>query len=354
MRLRNAAKKSGDPDYRRLRNKALSLVKRDRLGNNRERITQGGARAAWGIVNETRGKTHGALPIPKDCRNASDAAEAYATLLGSKIEDIRGKIDGIRVNGQAMTTDPCLPSLNPKFSFRTVGTREVELATRTLGSKKSMGRDGVPVTVWKSCMSALALPVAHLTNCIIESGVWPEPWKHATVTPVLKPGKPPLEVSIYRPVSILCALSKVVEKVLQDQLSVVAESKILPQEQHGFRPGRNTETALATLLSAADQAKRNNKKAALVTFDFSSAFDTIDSRTLERRMEPWATREAISLLINYLSDCTQDVNRSGTRSLTREVKYGVRQGSILGPLLFTIVTATLPTAVFSENQTLCA
>ena len=131
---------------------------------------------------------------------------------------------------------------------------------------------------------------------------WPEPWKHATVTPVLKPGKAPLEVSSYRPASILCALSKVVEKVLQDQLSVVAESKILPQEQHGFRPGRNTETALATLLSAADQAKRNNKKAALVTFDFSSAFDTIDSRTLERRMEPWATREAISPLLNYLSD----------------------------------------------------
>ena len=193
-----------------------------------------------------------------------------------------------------------------------------------------------------------------MTNCIIESGVWPEPWKHATVTPVLKPGKPPLEVSSYRPVSILCALSKVVEKVLQDQLSVVAESKILPQEQHGFRPGRNTETALATLLSAADQAKRNNKKAALVTFDFSSAFDTIDSRTLKRRMKPWATREAISLLINYLSDGTQEVNWNGTRSLTREVKYGVRQGSILGPLLFTIVTATLPTAVLSENQTLCA
>ena len=143
-----------------------------------------------------------------------------------------------------------------------LGPGPLILAMRSTGS---CGVDGVPITILKQGLPALALPLTHLTNKVIESSVWPAQWKYARVVPILKPGKKPSEVSSYRPVSLLPAVSKLVEKVLQAQLSAyVEENKILPPEQHGFRSGRSVNTALATVTSQLAAAKENKDERAVL------------------------------------------------------------------------------------------
>ena len=93
----------------------------------------------------------------------------------------------------------------------------------------------------------LAIPLTRIINFSVEEGVFPEIWKVGVVTPVLKKGSP-LEKSNYRPVSCLSVLSKVLEKIVCDQITDYMEKyKLLPQNQHRFRAGRSTMSALSAV-----------------------------------------------------------------------------------------------------------
>ena len=114
------------------------------------------------------------------------------------------------------------------------------------------------------------------TNLIIKTGKWPAAWKEALVTPGLKSGNPSAALSSYRPISNLCSISKLIERVLYDQMvSFLDEKGILPKEQHGFRAGHSTDTALATLFTNVAIAQDKGNKVTMLAFDFSSAFDTM-------------------------------------------------------------------------------
>ena len=232
------------------------------------------------------------------------------------------------------------------FTFNQVGVSEVKKAILAMRSTGSCGVDGVPITILKQGLPALALPLTHLTNKVIESSVWPAQWKYARVVPILKPGKKPSEVSSYRPVSLLPAVSKLVEKVLQAQLSAyVEENKILPPEQHGFRSGRSVDTALATVTSQLAAAKENkDERAVLAAFDFSAAFDTLDHDLLIRKMN-FLSQSSATLLKNYLADRWQKVCWNDSESDLQHVPFGVPQGSVLGPLLFILLTSDLPAKI---------
>ena len=94
---------------------------------------------------------------------------------------------------------------------------------------------------------ALAAPLTDIINQSIRTGIFPAQWKEAVVVPILKKGdaKDPKN---YRPVSCLAAASKVLEKVVCEQLTRFVEvHKILPNNQHGFRQGRSTMTALTAI-----------------------------------------------------------------------------------------------------------
>ncbi len=94
---------------------------------------------------------------------------------------------------------------------------------------------------------ALAAPLTRIINSSITSGVVPEVWKEAIITPILKKGDPTKKEN-YRPVSCLSVASKVLEKMVNGQVSSFMEAhKLLPDNQHGFRPRRSTMTALSGL-----------------------------------------------------------------------------------------------------------
>jgi hypothetical protein len=116
-----------------------------------------------------------------------------------------------------------------------------------LKSTSALGTDGIPVSVLKMVSDMLARPVSHLVNMSLLAGVFPSAFKTALIHPVYKGGgKARSNPGSYRPVAILCAVSKVLETVAKEDLEAhMKKHDILPTSQQGFRKGRSCTTALA-------------------------------------------------------------------------------------------------------------
>jgi hypothetical protein len=118
---------------------------------------------------------------------------------------------------------------------------------------------------------------------------------------------------------------------------------ILPTLQHGFRKGRSCITALVTAHAAWVSAKAKGKVVAVVSFDLSAAFDTVCREDLLPKMSAMAIRgKALRWFCCYLTNAKQRVVWDGQVSDIVDVEYGVRQGSLLGPVLYLLHVSDLP------------
>ena len=173
----------------------------------------------------------------------------------------------------------------------------------------------------------------------------PECLKLALVRPLLKkPGLDPEGYNNYRPVSNLTYLSKLIERAVAGQLTNHLNINGLYEgKQSAYRKFHSTETALVRVNNDLLKAVSESGGAILVLLDLSAAFDTIDHslllQTLEQRM--LVTSDALKWFKSYLEDRVQSVSVDGEQSPERKLKYGVPQGSVLGPILFTAYTASL-------------
>ena len=129
----------------------------------------------------------------------------------------------------------------------------------------------------------------RLTELFIRSmstGHFPSTFKEAFITPsIKKPGLDATNTQSYRPISNLSVVSKLLERIVAQQLNTYLESSgLLPSLQSRFRPGHSTETAVLQVLSDLLQAVDSGDVAALVLLDLSAAFDTVDHAILCRRL----------------------------------------------------------------------
>ena len=136
----------------------------------------------------------------------------------------------------------------------------------------------------KKHSSVVQLPVTHVVNCSIRSNVFPEPWKKAIITPIQKSGSPDL-VSNYRPISILPALSKILEKTVAKQLVDYLENKhLLHPKQFGFRARYSTELANCYLTIKQLGLDEGNVVVA-VFLDLKKAFETVNHEILLNKLK---------------------------------------------------------------------
>lgn len=107
------------------------------------------------------------------------------------------------------------------------------------------------------------------------TSVFPSPWKSSFITPVAKV-RSPSTPSDFRPISLLCQLSKILERiVLDDLIKYLRNSALIDQHQYGFVTGGSTQAALVRVLDAVRHATDRREVTILVLFDFSKAFDTV-------------------------------------------------------------------------------
>jgi len=210
----------------------------------------------------------------------------------------------------------------------------------------------------------LAAPIicdslAYICNLSLFSSVFPSDWKCAKVTPIHKDGSKS-DVSNYRPISVLCVISKILERAVHDQLyKYLTTNNILHPSQSGFRTNHSTAT---TLLDTSDYILKNmdeGKATGAIFLDLKKAFDTINHSLLIQKLKNCGVSgSCLKWFISYLSNRSQCVNIACTLSDYKDVSIGIPQGTILGPLLFIIFVNSLPnivdckTVMYADDTTL--
>ena len=221
------------------------------------------------------------------------------------------------------------------FNFKPTDQQTVNKIIDKFNVKKATGVDKISVKLLKLGKQSLAPFITDLINSTISTGTFPDRLKEAQVTPIFKK-KDPMIKSNYRPVSILPVPSKIFEKVLAKQLSVYFDD-IFDNFLCAFRKGHGCQTTIIKLLEDWKKALDSNHYVAAILMDLSKAFGCLPNDILLCKLAAYGLAEhSVNLMSSYLSDRRQQIKISSVVSSWAQIKKGVPQGSILGPLLFNV------------------
>ena len=234
--------------------------------------------------------------------------------------------------------DVRLPQCSLSFFSPVCAPQVAKLVTKAKASTCSL--DPMPTALVKACLPALCPIMVNIINSSLASGLVPDSLKMASVTPILKkPGLDRDDSNNYRPISNLPFLSKILERAVAAQLHQhMANHELYETFQSGFRPHHSTETTLIKITNDLLIAADSGHISILVLLDLSAAFDTVSHTILLTRLSDYLglTGSALSWFQSYLTNRKQFVTIRDSSSTPAPVNHGVPQGSVLGPLLFTI------------------
>ena len=214
---------------------------------------------------------------------------------------------------------------------------DIRAAINKIKPKSSTGYDNISCKILKLSSEYIINPLTHIVNISFNSGIMPEGTKIAKIIPIFKNGDPNI-ASNYRPVSILPAFSKILEKVMYTKvIQYLNKNNILYSHQYGFRSKHNTIHPIIHFLDHC--AKANSSKTTQFTLalfcDLSKAFDVNDHDILLHKLSIYGIRGVVlEWFKSYLGNRKQFVQFCNHKSPFSEITHGVPQGSILGPLLF--------------------
>ena len=206
-----------------------------------------------------------------------------------------------------------------------------------LKSKSSFGHDGLSSILLKKIAPKIKHVLTTIVNQSLMSGIFPTSLKIAKISPIFKKEDPHLTDN-YRPISLLPVLSKIFEKVAFKQVyDYFNENDLLYKSQYGFRKKHSTELAGLEFYDKIINYLENDQLPLAVFLDLSKAFDTIDHEILLRKLSYYGISGNSLLWFKcYLTNRKQYVQFKDSLSSYSNIKTGVPQGSILGPLLFII------------------
>ena len=235
------------------------------------------------------------------------------------------------------TCNPDLLYTGQELNFIAFSLNDVYVAVMSVKSN-AVGSDGIHLKFIKIILPFILPVVTHIFNHIVCSGIFPSKWKIANIIPVGK-NNSANRPEDFRPISILCAISKVFEKLICSQiLQHVCEKNLLSQYQSGFRSGRSCNTAILKVLEDIRPYYDKSDTTILTLIDFSKAFDTVNYNILLQKLKNYYGFSSYScnLIKSYLSDRSQVVITNGSISSLKPLFAGVPQGSVLGPILFSL------------------
>ena len=235
------------------------------------------------------------------------------------------------------------------FQLQPVCVADVLKIIRSLKNSSATGVDYIDTRSVKLVAELIAPALTHIINLSIQTSTFPHIWKYAKVIPLLKSfSSDPLLPKSYRPIALLPILSKVLEKIVFNQLIKYLEDKnLIHPNLHGSRAAHNTSTALIQLYDRWVDDIEDGKMVGVLVCDQSAAFDLCDHFLLVEKLKLMGLDEAASSWIwSYLSGRQQSCFVDGKLSSPMDLfSCGVPQGSIRGPLLWLCFTCDQPDVI---------
>jgi hypothetical protein len=230
-----------------------------------------------------------------------------------------------------------------------------------LKTKNSYGYDEISTRILKASAPYILSPLSYIGNRILSTGTFPDRLKFSEIKPLFKKSDRTTFVN-YRPISLLPSFPKIFEKIIYKRLyQHIRNKNILAKEQYGFKTNSSTEIATHTLLNTVLSSLNNKLYVGGLFRDLQKAFDYVNHEILISKLKFYGISGIANRLIkSYLLSRYQrviitDNNLNKISSRWEEVKYGVPQGSILGPLLFLLYINDFPKTISEmSNPTLFA
>ncbi len=301
----------------------------------------GNQKSLFKVTNSLLGKNQ-ETPLPPH-ETVTCLVNEFNDFFIRKIDTLRDKLDSTQSDGNDFSSEDHGINFTPLSTFKPVSEDEVRKIITNSPSKSCM-LDPLPTQVFKQCIDLLLPILTIMINLSLQLGYFPAEWKEAIIIPLIK--KLGLETIFksYRPVSNLLYVSKLCERVVAKQYcGHLTSNKLYSKFQSAYREGHSTETALLCVQNDILMSMDKGEVTLLLLLDLSAAFDTLDHGILLKRLESRFGINGVALqwIKSYLTGRQQSVVINGVRSDDQALKYGVPQGSVLGPLLFTAYTAPL-------------
>ena len=341
--------------FKVLRNRCNGKLKEAKRKYHRNLINdnQGNPRKFWNAVKSvfpSKSKTNVSRQSSKS--ENEKTANIFSHYFGNVVRELKSRL--------ALVTDyvwrkmPIRRKTNQNFQFSYVSKVFVERQLKTLNRNKSTGLDELPPGMIKDCAAEISKPLAFIINLSITSGEVPSHWKEAKIVPIHKSGDKKPEN--YRPISILPIFSKIIERAVQSQLSDFLEkNKLLTDSQFGYRHQRSTKLASTFVFDDIRKFIDGGQMVGAVYIDLTKAFDTVGHGILLHKLQEYGVEgRELEWFTSYLFNRNQVVCIDNAISTKQQLLSGVPQGSILGPLLFTIFFNDFPECLRHSNVVMYA
>jgi Reverse transcriptase (RNA-dependent DNA polymerase) len=331
-------------------NKLIIDSRKDYIRNRLADAT-GNSRQRWKIANELLHRNDKSTQSTPDTDLTPERCNLFCQYFVTKLSAIASKID-------EQLKSLCLPHLStqvfhkpPVFiGFKRVSVFDVQRIIAKMPAKTSP-LDHIPITLVKSCSDIFGDLLSKLANLSFTEGKFPDQFKLCQVTPILKKhGLAADDPSNYRPIINLSTFSEVLKKPSQSQLrNHVNASPNNASLQSAYNAFHSTETAMTKVVSDLLTNVDSGSPSLLLSLDISAAFDTLNhKRLLQRAQDLFGFDGQTNLwLASYLSDRSSFVSMGASKSNTITHSTGVPQGSVLGPLLFSISTTPIGSLISS-------
>ena len=347
----NARSKKDMKTFKCLRNKAVTLARKETQDQNSERIRKN-PMEVWKILKGLQGnqdKEESNIEVHDAELSGRDAAVAFSAFFPQKIKQLREKLPQATASTTLNPTNQRARSLglcSNGIDFAAVEEKTVLRIIQNFKPSKATDVYGVSPYILKLIAPVLSAPLTLIVNNSLLDAKVPECWKKAKILPIHKKKSKKL-VSNYRPVSILTTFSKVLEAVVKEQLSTQFETLgIIPNTQHGFRPECSTVSAVMMFEHDLRTGLHGGKRAGALFLDLSAAFDLVDPTHLVPKLQKYgATKTVQAWITSYLSGRKQQVYYQGEESEERNSEVGAPQGSVLSPFLFLVLVSDMEEAI---------
>lgn len=264
-------------------------------------------------------------------RKNNEKAELFARHLATifQTHDIQSNIDST-------------PIYQPTMIIKPVTPMEVAVEIdKNLNPKKSPGIDEISPGLFKELPRKAVIMITYLFNACFRLKHVPECFKTAQIIMLKKPDKPAEQITSYRPISLLPSISKLFEKLLLKRLKPLIK---IPDFQFGFRNKHSTIDQVHRVVTVIEKAFEDKKYCPAVFLDVSQAFDRVWHQGLIYKMSKMLPQNYCQLLESYLSDRKFRISHEGAYTGFYSIQAGVPQGSVLGPFLYLLYTADIPTS----------